>query len=230
MLSAEVHARGVYPPVDPLRSLSRLMRHGAGPGRTRDGPPRRRRPAARRAGPGPAGRASSPSSSARRRSARPTARYLAFAQAFEQRLLDQRRDESRTLDETLDRAWQVLLGAAAPRADHAAGRPARRGTTSTPNRVDGRRDGLRGVPARPGRPALAARPARHRPARAASCSTSKLRILGREQQRYRLRLSGRPRSGRAAAARPRPGCCGPRCSAASAGCGLPSRTTRRGSR
>ena len=36
VLSAEVHARGVYPPVDPLSSLSRLMRHGAGPGRTRD--------------------------------------------------------------------------------------------------------------------------------------------------------------------------------------------------
>ena len=36
VLSAEVHARGVYPPVDPLASLSRLMRRGAGPGRTRD--------------------------------------------------------------------------------------------------------------------------------------------------------------------------------------------------
>jgi V/A-type H+-transporting ATPase subunit B len=29
VLSAEVYARGVYPPVDPLSSLSRLMRHGA---------------------------------------------------------------------------------------------------------------------------------------------------------------------------------------------------------
>src|SRR5690606_35698753 len=36
VLSAEVYARGVYPPVDPLSSLSRLMRHGGGPGRTRD--------------------------------------------------------------------------------------------------------------------------------------------------------------------------------------------------
>ena len=36
MLAPEVHARGVYPPVDPLSSLSRLMRRGAGPGRTRD--------------------------------------------------------------------------------------------------------------------------------------------------------------------------------------------------
>jgi V/A-type H+-transporting ATPase subunit B len=34
--------------------------------------------------------------------------YLAFAEALEQRLLDQRRDESRSLDETLDRAWEAL--------------------------------------------------------------------------------------------------------------------------
>src|SRR5690606_17941083 len=36
VLSAELHARGVYPPMDPLSSLSRLMRHGGGPGRTRE--------------------------------------------------------------------------------------------------------------------------------------------------------------------------------------------------
>jgi V/A-type H+-transporting ATPase subunit B len=35
VLSADVYARGVYPPVDPLSSLSRLMRHSAGAGRTR---------------------------------------------------------------------------------------------------------------------------------------------------------------------------------------------------
>jgi V/A-type H+-transporting ATPase subunit B len=34
--------------------------------------------------------------------------YLAFSTAFEQRLVDQGRDEIRTLDETLDRAWEVL--------------------------------------------------------------------------------------------------------------------------
>jgi hypothetical protein len=36
VLSPQVHAQGVYPPVDPLSSLSRLMRRGAGPGRTRE--------------------------------------------------------------------------------------------------------------------------------------------------------------------------------------------------
>ena len=36
VLSPDIHARGVYPPVDASSSLSRLMRHGAGPERTRD--------------------------------------------------------------------------------------------------------------------------------------------------------------------------------------------------
>ncbi|HET8641161.1 MAG TPA: V-type ATP synthase subunit B, partial [Pseudonocardiaceae bacterium] len=36
VLSAAAYARGTYPPVEPLESLSRLMRHGAGAGRTRD--------------------------------------------------------------------------------------------------------------------------------------------------------------------------------------------------
>ena len=36
MLSPELHAAGLYPPFDALGSLSRLMRLGAGPGRTRD--------------------------------------------------------------------------------------------------------------------------------------------------------------------------------------------------
>jgi V/A-type H+-transporting ATPase subunit B len=35
-------------------------------------------------------------------------RYLAFADAFERDLLSQRPDESRTIDETLDRAWRAL--------------------------------------------------------------------------------------------------------------------------
>ena len=34
--------------------------------------------------------------------------YLSFEQTVEQRLLNQRRDEARTLDETLDRAWEAL--------------------------------------------------------------------------------------------------------------------------
>lgn len=36
VLSRELHQRGVFPPVDVLPSLSRLMQQGIGPGRTRD--------------------------------------------------------------------------------------------------------------------------------------------------------------------------------------------------
>ena len=36
VLSAERHLRGLYPPFEPLQSLSRLMRLGTGPGLTRD--------------------------------------------------------------------------------------------------------------------------------------------------------------------------------------------------
>ena len=36
IFSAQMHLHNVYPPVDALSSLSRLMRRGAGPGRTRD--------------------------------------------------------------------------------------------------------------------------------------------------------------------------------------------------
>ena len=35
VLSRELHQRGIFPPVDVLPSLSRLMQHGIGPGRTR---------------------------------------------------------------------------------------------------------------------------------------------------------------------------------------------------
>ena len=108
VLSTEVHARGVYPPLDVLSSLSRLMRKGAGPGRTRED----HLPLA----------AQSLAALARARQVRelselvgPAAlsetdrQYLTFAETFERDLLDQRPDESRDLDDTLDRAWRALL-------------------------------------------------------------------------------------------------------------------------
>ena len=96
-----------YPPVDALSSLSRLMRHGAGPGHTRAdhldlaaqvlaalARARQARELADLVGEdarGPADRA-----------------YLRFAAEVEHRLLDQRVDESRPLEDTLDRAWDAL--------------------------------------------------------------------------------------------------------------------------
>ena len=107
VLSADVHARGVYPPVDALASLSRLMRRGAGPGRTR---PDHLDVAAQLL-----------AALARARQTRELAalvgadalsstdqQYLSFEDAFEQRLVDQQRAERRDLDETFARAWDVL--------------------------------------------------------------------------------------------------------------------------
>jgi V/A-type H+-transporting ATPase subunit B len=107
VLSADLHARGIYPPVDALASLSRLMRHGAGPGRTRDdhldvaaqslaalAAARRARELAELVGP------TALSASDRR--------YQDFEAAFERGLMHQGRDENRSLQDTLSRAWRAL--------------------------------------------------------------------------------------------------------------------------
>ena len=106
VLAADVHARGIYPPVDPLASLSRLMRHGTGPGLTREDHPELA--------------AQLLSALARAQQVRELAEivgaaalndtdqlYLQFATEFEQRLVNQERDERRDLDETLARCWDV---------------------------------------------------------------------------------------------------------------------------
>ena len=106
VLSPEVHARGVYPPIDPLSSLSRLMRHGAGAGRTRDDHLDLA--------------AQLLAALARSRQVRDLAdligldalseadrAYLHFEEVFEHRLLGQGRQEDRSLTETLDRAWEA---------------------------------------------------------------------------------------------------------------------------
>ena len=107
VLSPELHARGVYPPVDELASLSRLMRQGAGPGRTRAdhldvaaqtlaalASARRARELAELIGSGALSQSD--------------LRYQDLERAFENDLVNQGRDESRSLEETLRRAWRVL--------------------------------------------------------------------------------------------------------------------------
>jgi V/A-type H+-transporting ATPase subunit B len=114
VLSAEVASRGRYPPVDALSSLSRLQRKGSGPGRTRED----HLPLA----------AQLLAALARSQEVRSIAelvgasslspvdqRYLRFRDRLEGLLLDQGRDEARTLDETLDRGWLAL--ADLPRED-----------------------------------------------------------------------------------------------------------------
>jgi V/A-type H+-transporting ATPase subunit B len=106
VLSSDLHARDVSPPVDVLSSLSRLMRRGAGPGRTRDDHL--------------AISAQLLSLLARARQAEQLAsligtdalsvtelRYLDVAKGFERRVVAQEPDEARTFDDTLDRLWEV---------------------------------------------------------------------------------------------------------------------------
>jgi len=107
VLSAQLHGSGVYPPVDVLSSLSRLMRKGAGPGRTREDHL--------------ALAAQLTAGLARARAVRDLAdligvgaltetdrSYLALADAFAAVLVDQGVGEARSLDDTLDRAWRVV--------------------------------------------------------------------------------------------------------------------------
>ena len=107
VLSEELHVQGVYPPFDPLSSLSRLMRLGAGPGRTRDDHL--------------AVAAQVYASLAQARRAADLAEivgadalseherlHLELAEAFHARFLSQGRNEARSLEETLDRAWEVV--------------------------------------------------------------------------------------------------------------------------
>ncbi len=107
VLTADVRARGVYPPIDPLSSLSRLMRGGAGAGRTRED---HLDVAAQLL-----------AALARARQVRELAElvgadalsgtdrlYVDVGTRIEQRLIDQQRGECRTLEETLSRCWDVL--------------------------------------------------------------------------------------------------------------------------
>ncbi|HEX5189170.1 MAG TPA: V-type ATP synthase subunit B [Streptosporangiaceae bacterium] len=107
VLSADLHAREVYPPVEALSSLSRLMRHGVGEGLTRRdhldvaaqtlaalAAARRARELSELVG------AAALSDSDRR--------YIELERVFEIRLVSQERTENRALDETLRLAWQVL--------------------------------------------------------------------------------------------------------------------------
>jgi V/A-type H+-transporting ATPase subunit B len=107
LLSPELQAAGVYPPVDVLGSLSRLMRRGAGPGRTRED----HLDVA----------AQLTAVLARARDVHDLAdlvgrgalsatdlRYLECEVAFRQELVNQERGSHRELADTLDRAWAVL--------------------------------------------------------------------------------------------------------------------------
>lgn len=107
VLSAEMQGAGVYPPFEALSSLSRLMRNGAGERRTRPDHL--------------AVSAQAFAALARAREVRELEEmvgsealsetdksYLRFASTLEESFLNQRRDERRELNATLDRIWAAL--------------------------------------------------------------------------------------------------------------------------
>jgi len=107
ILSQELHARGIYPPINILPSLSRLMKSGVGPGKTRedhkyisdqlyDAYSRgvKARDLARIVG--------EIGLSPRMK------KYLQFADKFEREFLNQGVYENRSIKETLDLAWKVV--------------------------------------------------------------------------------------------------------------------------
>ncbi|KHL04278.1 ATP synthase subunit B [Sinomonas humi] len=107
VLSADVAARGIYPPVDVLSSLSRLMRSGVGEGRTRkdhlhvsaqalSALARARQTAELAELVGTAAMSETDQS------------YLAYREMLEKELLNQGRSEARKINDTLNRVWRAL--------------------------------------------------------------------------------------------------------------------------
>jgi V/A-type H+/Na+-transporting ATPase subunit B len=112
--SADLHAQALYPPFDPLSSLSRLMRLGAGPGRTRDD--HLELAAQINALAAEARRAAELAEVLGEAALSPVERRrLECASAKNAQLLGQEPDEDRSLKDTLARGWSVL--SRLPRSD-----------------------------------------------------------------------------------------------------------------
>ena len=107
VLSRDLHAKGIYPPIDVMPSLSRLMEDGIGAGRTRDDHSTvasqlyaayaRMKEVERLA-----------SIIGEQELSEVNRRYLQFGQRFEHQFVGQALTENRTFPETLDRGWQAL--------------------------------------------------------------------------------------------------------------------------
>ena len=107
VLDRELHQKGVYPPINPLPSLSRIMKDAIGGERTREDHPNVANQLY--------------SSYARVGNIRSLAAivgaeeltesdqcHLRFGDAFEDRFIGQGRDERRTIEDSLQVAWELL--------------------------------------------------------------------------------------------------------------------------
>jgi V/A-type H+-transporting ATPase subunit B len=107
VLSRELHRKGIYPPVDVLPSLSRLMSGGIGPERTREDHS------------GVSDQLYSAYAEGRdlrdlmavvgeEALTERDRKFLAFADDFEAKFITQSRDEDRSIQETLDLGWELM--------------------------------------------------------------------------------------------------------------------------
>ncbi len=107
VLSRELYNRGIYPPINVLMSLSRLMKEGIGKGKTRED--HANVSDQLYAAYAKAVELRSLATIVGEESLSEVDRkYLRFADAFEQRFLKQGFYENRSIEETLDIAWEVL--------------------------------------------------------------------------------------------------------------------------
>ena len=107
VLSRDLHRRGIYPPVDVLPSLSRLMNQGIGAKRTREDHSgvSDQCYAAYAEGRDVRNLVAVVGEEALTERDR---RFLKFADAFEKEFVIQDRDENRSIEETLDLGWRLL--------------------------------------------------------------------------------------------------------------------------
>ncbi len=107
ILSRELHQRGIYPPIDVLTSLSRLRDKGIGEGKTRFEHPRLANQLFASYAQGKELRSLSAILGEESLS-ETDKKYLKFADAFEERFINQKDNLNRTILESLDLSWELI--------------------------------------------------------------------------------------------------------------------------
>ena len=107
VLSRELHRKGIYPPIDVLASLSRLMKDGIGPGKTREDHREVFMQLYASYAEGQYLRELTMIVGTEGLSERDR-KYLVFADRFEREFINQGEYERRTIEETLDIGWELL--------------------------------------------------------------------------------------------------------------------------
>jgi len=107
VVDRELHRKGIYPPLNPLPSLSRLMKDGIGPGRTREDHVDNSNQLYACYAEGRDLRALVAVVGEEALTERDR-RYLDFADRFEREFINQGKDEDRSIESTLNLGWELL--------------------------------------------------------------------------------------------------------------------------